>query len=370
MVPSPPGASALASVLLHGRSSDTAVLPTAYTPSRFGPGPGLVQDLLRALPTLTSLTITNQAIAASILTRAYLETSPIPTVTSLFVSPFTPPLEDMRGLLATLEGEPDNPFAAPFLGNLVLLPHLETLTVAHSFLDFPLDVLNLSPDVALSARSLNLREAYIDQAFLVTGEIRNLASALRVGLTAFTLDVGTAHADVVDVFLRLPPSLERLVVRVGSIPCGTSSCTFSLSRKIDGPALDFPHLTSLELKGDIVSPPAFIAMRRLSHLEHLTLGEHVQYSLASLLSLLPSPASSPPNTSTSRLRRLTLDICSSASLESPADEERGANWPCELGPADARELLRAAEVSGVVVGGTVRCAAKACGDRAGHTCPE
>ncbi|GAA5907476.1 hypothetical protein JCM8208_001388 [Rhodotorula glutinis] len=363
-------------------------LANEWVPPEFpsGPlvaGPALVQDLLRAVP-LRHLRIGNPSLATAVLTREFLETLPLKELTHLVITPFTRPHDDLgrvfrRELAKAPSASRHEPERAAdrsqqdlvrsYLANLSLLPSLERLSIGAVGWNLPVGTLNLDPSDPLPPRSLHVQRFALPSSFILPVEVRSLAAALAIGLTSFELDALGVGTDLDDLLMRLPPTLKRLVVRLGRSRCPCPYVT-SYSGQIGAAALDLPNLVSLELKGDIVSPSTLAAISRLSHLERLTLGEHTQYDLAALLALLPRSDPdldpSPPSTTIPSpprpLRRLTLDICSC-----PPNEEdlvrstpgTAPRWPSGFGTPAARELLREATKGGVVV------AAGACEGRTG-----
>ncbi|GAA5857004.1 hypothetical protein JCM9279_007310 [Rhodotorula babjevae] len=357
-----------------------------FPSGRLVAGPALVQDLLRALP-LEHIRIGNPLLAAAILTREFLETNPLPDVVELEISPFLRPDDAYDLVVGRLVHEPaqtsrcvherpdssmSSPYPVqPYLAQLVHLPALEFLSLGAVTADLALNLLNLAPAFALAPRSLQIKHLYLPTTILMPGQLRTFAAALGTALTSFELDALILLTSLDDVLIRLPPSLVCLVVRLGSSHC-PNQYRSTVAGTISAAALDLPNLVSLELKGDIVSASTFHGIQRLAHLERLTLGEHTQYDLEALLGLLPRPDAEPDAEPPRPLRRLTLKICSC-----PPDEEDLVLskpgtlpvWPSGFGAQDARELLREAGLSGVVVEGSVRCAAGMCeGGGKGSAC--
>ncbi|KPV74425.1 uncharacterized protein RHOBADRAFT_44915 [Rhodotorula graminis WP1] len=369
-------------------------VPPEFPSGRLVAGPALVQDLLRALP-LHRLRVGNPPLATAVLTREFVESSPLQELARLDIAPYTRPDNELGRLFrldpdkdprsSEREHEHDSPsgpsqqdLAREFLASLCLLPSLKRLSFGALGWDLPVGFLNIDPPGALPPRSLRVERFALPSSFILPVEVCSLAAALAIGLTSFELDAIGLGGQLDDLVMRLPPTLRRLVVRIGRSKCPCIYDT-SYSGAISAAALDLPNLVSLELKGDVVSPSTLAGIQRLEHLERLTLGEHTQYDLAALLALLPRPAPpdavvppSSPTTPPRPLRRLTLDICSCP----PDDEDlmrsrpgTAPRWPSGFGAADARELLREAGPCGVVVEGPVRCAAGACeGSGEVHAC--
>ncbi|BGP41304.1 hypothetical protein JCM10450v2_005347 [Rhodotorula kratochvilovae] len=350
----------------------------SYVPSAVILGPGLLKDLCRILP-LRQLRVLGGHLRRALLSRPYLESSPLPQLAIL----------ELIASLDSLGADFHEPDDYAIFHNLALVPSLRGLAVLGQTRRLPIHCLNLAPATYLTPRTLFLDTVSLPDLVFLGPEARVLFSALRPGLRSLTLSALTFYPSIMDDLLRLPPTVDLLSLQLGnscpSFVAPSTPPTFSSPSL----ALALPTLRHLHLSGPLLSPSTFPnVIHRLPALHCLSLGAHAQVDGAQLLSLLRGGPPSWP-----KIRTLTLNICACGSAPPPAAASAAAavparfrdrqakpataaarsapRWPPGLSAADVREFARVAATREVDLAGTALCAAGLCGgDGAwGHSCP-
>ncbi|BGP17436.1 hypothetical protein JCM10213_003281 [Rhodosporidiobolus nylandii] len=327
-----------------------------YDPTRLSLSTQLMQDILKSLVNMQSLVVDGAALAGGVLTSDFLAQLP----------------KKVRDLGIAIHLHQDWSFvnSRALMRNVATtLPSLSSFALRRNFRDLPITLLNLPSGLDLAPRSWSLDALLLVDLLTLGPAVRSLYSSF-ASLRAFYLSTYGVYDDFWDDLVRLPPSLETLDLCIG-LPCGLAA---QFARLPDLPKLNaehvlaLPNLTTLKLRGDILSPSAWPILHTFLRLRLIALGTHVELTLPSLQAILDDADDLPD------LAVIQIDICecgdraprvSSARARPP----RRPQWPTDFCFADARKLLSAAKEQGIVVCGTVLCAAKSCNPENGHPCP-
>ncbi|GAA5952831.1 hypothetical protein JCM10213_007554 [Rhodosporidiobolus nylandii] len=328
-----------------------------YDPARLTLSTQLVQDVLRSLVKLQFLTLEGAALAGSVLTSDLLAQS-LKTLRHLGI---------LVHISHTQDWSSHDNFACLPRNLATKLPSLSSVGLRHNILDLPVTLLSLPSSEALEPRSWHLDAFVLVDLLTVGPAIRNLYSSFS-SLRSFGLDTYAVYDAFWDDFVRLPPSLRALNLRL-TMPCSReASYRPSLPKLGQQHAFELPNLEMLNVSGDVLGPTSWPVLHTFPHLRRIGLGRHVELTLPALQAILDDFAGLPD------LAVLQLDICECGdSAPRPTSARtrrpRRPEWAEGFKFAEAKMLLSAATEAGVVVRGTVLCAAKSCIPEDGHPCP-
>lgn len=301
--------------------------------------------MLKQLSSLIALHLTGEWLILGIFDEAFLQEDVFETVRIL--------------KLELHDGEDyDNPAAATLSRDLAQHLSLSRLSFTGNCVELPLDLLNLSPSVALPPRSWSLEDFSLNLLVLIGPESRNLFSAF-ANLSSLYVTTLMVHDDFMRDLAFLPPTLTSLTLLFGV------TCPGDPDLVVPHPAFGeygdlaphFPNLIDLTLGGDIVKLATFDFIRTsLPSLLLLTFKAHTRLSYEPLLAILENSSGEGPN-----ICLLEIDICSCQPGKPLAGRaRRQPQWPPDFGIEDAEDLIDFADDEGIEMLGTILCATRQC----------
>ncbi|BGP17415.1 hypothetical protein JCM10213_003302 [Rhodosporidiobolus nylandii] len=328
-----------------------------YDPTRLLLSSQLVQGVLKSLVNMQCLVVEGAALAGGVLTSDFLSRLPQKCL--------------HLGVALRLRQDWSFDNSRALLRNVAnTLPSLSSFALRRNLRDLPITLLNLPSGFDLAPRSWTLEVFILLDLIILSPAVRSLYSSF-ASLRSLYLTTYYIYDDFWDDLVRLPPSLQTLDLCIG-LPCAMTAHLPphlpNLPKLKAEHILAFPNLQTLGLSGNILSPSAWPILHTFPRLRRIALGTHVELTLPSLQAILDDADDLPD------LAVLQIDICecgdraprvSSARARPP----RRPQWPTDFCFADARKLLSAAKEQGIVVCGTVLCAAKSCNAENGHPCP-